>query len=93
MKPSLQLRKGIIKVAISKFEYLVEDVFDGKEIKMTISGKMKMTYSSLNIGDEVYVVVSPFEDNRGRMANTITFKMNNELFRQKLELDKKTKHN
>ncbi len=91
MKQSLQLRKGIIKEAINKFEYLVEDVFDEEIINMTLSGKMKVVYPSLNIGDEVYVVISPFEPQRGRMANITTFKMDNELFGQKLELDKKYK--
>ena len=89
MKQSLQLRKGIIKEAISKFEYLVEDVFNEEIINMTLFGKMKMVYPSLNIGDEVYVIVSPFELQRGRMANTTTFKMDNDLFGQKLELDSK----
>ena len=91
MKQSLQLRKGIIREAVSKFEYLVEDVFDEEIINMTLSGKMKLVYPSLNIGDEVYVIVSPFEPQRGRMANTTTFKMDNELFGQKLKLDKKQK--
>jgi len=91
MEQSLKLRKGIIKEIVNKFEYLVEDVFDSEIINMTLSGKMKMVYPSLNIGDEVYIIVSPFEPNRGRMANGTTFKMENDLFGQKLELDKKHK--
>lgn len=90
MKKSLQLRKGVIRKVLDRFEYLVEDIFDQEMIHMTISGKMKMGYPDLNIGDQVYIVVSPFEPQSGRIANTTTFKMNNELFRQKLELDKKT---
>lgn len=86
---NLRLRKGIVKEKVERFEYLVEDIFNKEIIRMSLSGKMIMNYLNLNIGDEVYVVVSPFETNRGRLANETTFKMNNELFGQKLELERR----
>jgi hypothetical protein len=46
----------------------VEDVLDSEIINMRLSGKMKMVYPSLNVGDEVYVTVSLFEPNRGRLT-------------------------
>lgn len=85
----LRLRKGIVKEQINKFEYLVEDVFNKEIIRMSLSGKLIMNYLILNIGDEVYVIVSLFETNRGRLANGTTFKENNDLFRQKLELERR----
>ncbi len=91
MKKSLKLRKGIIVVAVDKFKYLVEDVFDNEIINMTLYGKMKMVFSGLNVGDEVYVAVSPFDSNRGQMVTSKLFKTNNELLRQKLKLDIKQK--
>ena len=86
---NLWLRKGIVKEQVEKFEYLVEDVFNKEIIRMSLSGKMAMNYLILNIGDEVYVVVSPLVTNRGRLANETTFKENNDLFRQKLELERR----
>ena len=85
----LRLRKGIVREQAEKFEYLVEDVFNGEIIRMSLSGKMIMNYLILSVGTEVYVVVSPDKTNRGRLANETTFKEHNELSKQKLELDRK----
>lgn len=91
MKKSIRLRKGIVKEAINRFEYLVEDVFDDEIIRMTLPGKMVMNYLRLSTGEEVYVMVSPVEPNKGQLATMTTFKMDNDLYGQKLELDKKHK--
>jgi len=88
-KKSLKLRKGIIIVVVDKFKYLVEDVFDSEIIDMRLSGKLN--FPNLNVGDEVYVAVSPFDLNRGRMVTSSLFKMDHKLFGQKLDLDKKEK--
>ena len=88
---NLRLRKGTIREQLNKFEYLVEDLFDKEIINMSISSKMKMVYPNFNIGEDVYVTVSPFEPNRGRLTTITSMKMNHELFGQKLKLDKKHK--
>jgi len=83
------LRKGRVTEKIGRFEYLVEDLFDQEIINVTLSGKIKMEIENLYVGDEVYVIVSPFETNRGRLPVASSFKMDNDLFGQKIELDRK----
>lgn len=56
-------------------------------INMTISGKTRMIYPSLEICDEVYIVVSPFETHRGRIVNPSNLKTSNNLLKQKKVLD------
>ncbi len=90
-KRSLKLRKGIIIAAINRFQYLVEDIFDSEIINMQLYGKGKMVCPGLNVGDEVYVAVSPFDSNRGAMVTSTLFKTDNYLFGKKLKLDKKQK--
>jgi len=88
-KKSLKLRKGIIIVIVDKFKYLVEDVFDSEIIDMRLYGKIN--FPKLNVGDEVYVAVSPFDLNRGRIVTSTLFKGDDKLFEQKLRLDRKEK--
>ena len=83
------LRIGIIKEKIGEFEFLVEDIFDKEIVNMTMSGKQRMHYINVEIGDEVFVEISPYEPLRGRLATITSFKMNQELYRQKIELLKR----
>ena len=85
----LRLRKGIVKEQVTNSEYLVEDVFNEEIIRMQISGKMRMNYLILNVGDEVYVTVSTIEPNKGRLTTGTDFKEHKELSELKFELDKK----
>ncbi len=68
---------------------MVEDMFNQEIINMTLSGKIKMQVYNLKVGEEVYVITSPFEPGRGRLPSKSAFKMDNNLFGQKLELDRK----
>lgn len=86
---SLVLRKGILVKIISKTEFLIEDLLNQEIINMTIPKKFRMNYFKVKIGEEFYVTVSPFEKNRGRITTLASFKMNNNLYLQKIELDKK----
>ena len=91
MEHFLLLRKCTVIQIISKTEYIVEDIFDKEKINMTISNKFRMNYFKIEIGEEVYVSVSPFEKNRGRIATTTSFKGDNELYKQKVKLDERQK--
>ncbi|MDF1698073.1 MAG: hypothetical protein P1U56_19655 [Saprospiraceae bacterium] len=89
MNLTLQLRKGVIKESIGQLEYAVQDVFNQEIINMTLSRTMIMGHPDLSIGDEVYVIVSPFDPKRGRIAIASSLKQINDLYQQKLELDSK----
>ena len=89
MKYSLLLRKGNVVEVISKTEFLVEDVLNKEIINMTVPLKFRMNYFKIEVGEEVYITVSPFEQNRGRITLLSSFKMDNELYVQKTEIDKK----
>jgi len=58
---------------------------------MILSGKTKMAFSELNVGKEIYLLVSPFASTNGRMVTSTQFKQDPDLFKQKIALDNKHK--
>lgn len=55
-------------------------MFTEDEITTTISGKMKMLNVKIEVGEEVYIIISPDDTARGRIGNPSYFKLDNELF-------------
>lgn len=91
-REALTLRKGIVVIkVIDKLRYLIEDVLDNEIINVTLFGKAKLIYPNIKTGDEIYVLVSKYESNSGRMILPTEFKMNDELLNQKLKIDRKQK--
>lgn len=87
------LTKAVIKENRGKGEYVVEDIFDQQEIHIKLSGKQRVNYYHLEIGDEIYVECSVDDSTVGRLITGTNFKMDetNRLRKQKNELDKKQK--
>ena len=86
MKNSLLLRKGVVKEKISQQEFRVEDVIDKEIINMTIPKKYGKKTFIVEIGEIVY---APFDKKRGRITTQTSFKVDNYLYTQKIELDKR----
>jgi len=89
MENSLLLRKGTVVEIISREEFLIEDVMNREIINMTIPKKFRINYFKVEIGEIVYVIVSPSEKTKGRITLLSSFKRNQNLSRQKAEIDKK----
>ena len=87
MQKKLILRKTIIRKQLNSNTYLVEDIHNNEELTMSFSLNHKAKII-LDIEDIVYVIVSPYETNRGRLATDSYFKMNENLLKQKEDLDK-----
>lgn len=85
------LRKGIIIEVISPVEFKAEDVLNKEIFTVTISGKLRIDYFKVNLGDELFAEVLPHNMSRGRIATETSFKGNNGLFKQKIQIDKKQK--
>ena len=91
MQTNLALKKGTVIKIISKTEYLVRDIFDKQEIQIIISGKQRMYFYELKLGEEIYFMCSPYDSKKGRLIAEVDFKMDddNSLSRQKYNLDNK----
>lgn len=90
-KMSLVLRLAIVKEKISETEFIVEDIFSGEMIEMSISGKLRMNYFRVEVGEEVYVTMSPYTPNCGMFTSATCFKRSDMLYGEKLKLDAKRK--
>ncbi len=88
------LRKARIKEIISHTEYLIEDLLDQEVLHMRVSGKQRMHYIRFELGDEVYVMTSPYDPKKSRLLTSTDFRMDdtNSLNRAKYELDQKLKN-
>ena len=70
----MNLTKGIILKKISNANYIVKDLFDSRQIRMSVSGKKIMEFSKFNIGDIIYLQVFPYEKDRGRFFTELEIK-------------------
>jgi translation initiation factor IF-1 len=91
MKQPSVLRKAIIKEIVSNAEFIMEDIFDGTLVNARISGKQRMNFIRIEIGDEVYVECSTYDPSKGRIVTPTLFKMDNtrNLSSQRNTLDKR----
>jgi len=61
--------------------YLAEDVFDGSETIVSITGKMRMVaFPALQPGDECVVQYSPYDTSRGRVMTQASMKEHQGVF-------------
>ncbi len=65
-KEDLILVEGIIKEALPNAKFKVE-IFSGDIIEGYISGKMRMHYIRLLLGDKVTLELSPYDVTKGRI--------------------------
>lgn len=65
-KEDLILVEGIIKEALPNAKFKVE-IISGDVIEGYISGKMRMHYIRLLLGDKVTVELSPYDVTKGRI--------------------------
>ena len=89
-KPVFELRKCIVQQETFPGGYLTIDTINGKEVLMSLTGRLRLAGYSLQKGDVVYATVSPYERGRGRIfVEEREFRADyyNDLMRQKKELD------
>ncbi|MGB0931973.1 MAG: translation initiation factor IF-1 [Chitinophagales bacterium] len=59
-------KKGIVLREISPAMYLVKDISSEEEFTVVLSGKMRMNYLRLKVGQLISFEVSPYDSTRGR---------------------------
>jgi len=70
--------------------YLAEDVFDGSETIVSITGKMRMVaFPELQTGDECVVQYSPYDTSRGRIITKTSLKGDQSTFGGYLDVRKR----
>ena len=74
MKRIFTLRKGWVKERINERLYIVKDSMNNNDILVSLSGKQMQEKYSLEVGIDVYVVVSPADLKRGRLLGENDFK-------------------
>ncbi len=67
-RKGLSLRKGKVIEQISPTYYRLRDVINQQEIRMSVSSRLAMSGITLNIGQEVYIIVSVQDQTRGQLA-------------------------
>ena len=65
-KQPLIKQDGVILEALSNAMFRVK-LENGHEILATISGKMRMNYIRLMVGDKVTIELSPYDTTKGRI--------------------------
>lgn len=84
------LGKGIVKEgANSKWEYWVDDLFSSEILLLKVAGKQVLYHPDFQPGDEVYFIRSPYKEGTCIWCTPGDFKMNQDLYAAKLELDRK----
>ncbi len=64
----LTLRKAKVLNKITPGHYLVDDLLNGNEIRMNLTGNQRMAELELAEHETVYVIVSELNLTRGRLA-------------------------
>ena len=75
-------KKGIILKEIDTLTFLVKDILSEEEVTVTMSGKMRMNYIRLKVGQLIYFQMSPYDLTRGRVA----YKRSLSLWKENLDL-------
>lgn len=84
------LGKGVIKEnTIRKREYWVEDIFSAELLLLKVLGKQALYHPNFQVGDEVYYIRSPYKEGECLWCTTTDFKMDQNMYGLKLELDRK----
>ncbi|MEK7611188.1 MAG: translation initiation factor IF-1 [Patescibacteria group bacterium] len=58
---------GVVKEALPNMMFRVELV-DGREVLAHVSGKMRLHFIKILLGDRVRLVVTPYDPKRGRVT-------------------------
>ncbi len=74
MNPDVSVRKAIVRQKLDEAQYTVEDIFTGEELLLLLSGKQRMNYWELTIGQEIHLLYSAVRQ-RGRMITGTDIKM------------------
>lgn len=67
-RKGLILRKGKVVEQVSAVHYLVQDMMSEQQIRMSLSGHLALSGMTLEIGQEVYIIVSEQDLTRGQLA-------------------------
>ncbi len=61
---------GIVKECLPNTQFVVEIEVDGEKHDVTgyLSGKMRMHYIRIIVGDKVRIEMTPYDKNRGRIT-------------------------
>jgi len=59
--------EGIITEALPSTNFRVK-LDDGREVLAHLSGKLRLNYIRILVGDRVVVELSPYDDKRGRIV-------------------------
>jgi translation initiation factor IF-1 len=79
-----------IKELVVSGLYLAEDVFDGSEIKVSVTGKMRMiVFPPLQPEDECVIQISPYDTSRGRIVTKTSLKGDNGVYGGYLDVRKR----
>ena len=90
MRPNFIIAIVSITEYVGHGSYVAEDVFDGSEIRVSISGKMRMAVlSDLDPKDKCVVQYSPYDVSRGRIINKTSLKEDQRTFGGYLDVKKK----
>lgn len=65
-----ELLKGKVIETLPELTYKVE-LEDGRVILAYLSGKMRINYIKVIVGDEVLVEISPYDPNKGRIVKRL----------------------
>lgn len=58
---------GVVKEALPNMMFRVE-LIDGREILAHVSGKMRLHFIKILLGDRVRLEVTPYDEKRGRIT-------------------------
>ena len=61
-------KKGVVLKVLDNAMYLVKDISSEEEVTVVISGKMRMNYIRVQVGQTILFQVSPYDSTRGRFV-------------------------
>ena len=84
----ISLSKGSIIEKKELNEFLIKDIFSGRELLITISGNEMMNYFYKK-GDTIYYVLNDQRSEKGKLMTPTGFKRNRVILKLKKEFDSK----
>lgn len=88
---STPINQNFVKCRITQLlgraEFIGIDLLDGSERKLKMTGKQRMNYIKVAIGDEVYGKYEPLFE-AYRFLTMSNFKYEDTLYKEKIQLDK-----
>ncbi len=89
------LRKVLVKEKKDNATYLVEDFFNSKKLILKISGKMRMHYINISIGEIVYMVLPDELSKEGQLIfekYICLYNESSDLCQQKRKIESREKN-